>query len=75
MIQTENHRQQEILKEIIDLTMQLKARHGNIYEHLDETPVFKSNDSSNEMKAMEDYRNTLLLQLKEGDIQDKKNNL
>ena len=62
------------MKEIIKLTMDLKARHPAIYSHLDETPVLASADPSNPLKEMEDYRNTLSLQLKEADAQKQKQN-
>ncbi|HEV7231812.1 MAG TPA: hypothetical protein VGO45_10815 [Bacteroidia bacterium] len=71
MIHTENQRQHEVLKEIVSLTMKLKAKFPAIYAHLDETPLFKPSDPSNDLKAMEDYRDTLAVQLKEGTIQNK----
>jgi len=67
MIHTENPQQHEIMKEIVRLTMELKSRHAGLYSHLDETPLFESNDATSELKSMQDYRNTLAIQLKEAD--------
>ena len=61
------------MKEIVNLTMELKSKYPGLYAHLDETPVFGSADPVNELKAMQDYRNTLAIQLKEADLNKSKN--
>ncbi len=67
MIHTENQEQHRIMKEIVNLTMELKSRHAGLYSHLDETPMFGSSDPADELKMMQDYRNTLAIQLREAD--------
>jgi hypothetical protein len=67
MIHTENPEQHQIMKEIVRLTMELKSKHASLYAHLDETPMFVSVDAASELKSMQDYRNTLAIQLKEAD--------
>ncbi len=59
MIDTQNQRQKELMKEIVRLTMLLKAKDPAKYEHLDETPVLKSSDHLTELQSLQDYKNTL----------------
>jgi hypothetical protein len=75
MIQTENPKQHQLMKEIVALTLQLKTQYPELYVHLSETPVFESDKPGNEIASMEDYRNTLDLQLKNADGQNKQNRL
>jgi len=70
MIDTQNQQQHELMKEIMRLTMLLKAKHPAKYEHLDETPVLKSSDDLTELKSLQDYKSTLEAQLKEGEAKD-----
>jgi hypothetical protein len=65
----EKEKEQEILKDILSITMQLKAKFPGQYAHLDETPVFKQSGTDNELIELEDYRNTLAAHLKQGDKQ------
>jgi len=69
MIQTENPRQHELMKEIVRLTMLLKTHHPAVYALLEETPITKSPGQEGDLKALEDYRNTLAIQLKDAETQ------
>ena len=67
MIQNKSPQQHELMEEILSLTMLLKSQYPSLYAHLSETPVFDESAKGNEVKALQDYRDTLVSQLEEAD--------
>ncbi|MFI5151514.1 MAG: hypothetical protein ACHQRM_17435 [Bacteroidia bacterium] len=60
----------ELIKEILSLTMLLKTQYPGVYTHLDETPFFDGQEEGQEIKSMEDYRDTLASQLEQADTEN-----
>ncbi|HXC03186.1 MAG TPA: hypothetical protein VNZ86_00465 [Bacteroidia bacterium] len=69
MIQHQRPLQHELMKEILSLTMLLQTQYPGVYTHLDETPLFDGAQEGQEVKAMQDYRDTLASQLEEADTE------
>jgi hypothetical protein len=69
MIRTKSPLLHDLMEDILSLTMLLKSQYPAVYAHLDETPVFDESHIGGELKAMQDYRDTLEAQLEEANTE------
>ncbi|HVD99931.1 MAG TPA: hypothetical protein VNB90_17100 [Cytophagaceae bacterium] len=66
---------QTLLQELLSLTTQIETNYPELYQTLDETPIFLGKNTSGDMttKELESYLNTLKTELKNYIVNHPKN--
>ena len=59
----------QMMDDLVSLTMKISAQ-PKLYMHLDEATLFAPHNSESNTKDIEDYRNTLIEQMKESDLKN-----